>query len=645
MALVGNTVEQRVWNYLISNGLNKYGAAGLMGNLYAESGMIFNRVEILCLKRLKENGKIYTDETYTAAVDSGAISRAEFLNPLPNRQYGYGLWQLTTPGRKAGLYDLAKKRNTSIADEQTQLDYLMQELSASYKSTLSVLKSATSVKAASDVVLTKFECPADTSSSVKTLRAKYGQTYYNKYASIQNNITTGGDSMKVVIQAKTENGKTKISNSGHDERNKYSGGSAGDNTGGEWQVISWYNRPWNCVLRHPDENVRILLAYLAEQAALNNKIGYDQYQRDTYWSQLQKVGYDPSKITTACESDCSAGVIANTKAVGYLLNIESLKHIGATYTGNMRSSYKTAGFQVLTDSKYLTSSAYLLPGDILLNDSAHTATNLTPGTKVSASTSGTVTTSSTKSKDYLSVGDAGNDVKAMQTMLIACGYSCGSAGADGDFGSGTFAALKSFQKENGLTVDGLYGSASKAKLTALYDKKTNTSTSTASSNSNKLNEVPKWTGVVTADKLNVRTWAGSENSTCSFSPLKRNTKVGVCDSVKDKDGNEWYFVKYNEKFGFAKSDYIGKQAQENSEKIVGTAQYKDAKIAGTYKATTNLNLRYVAGKISEDNVVCIIPSSEKVQCYGYYNLVNNTKWYLVAYGSNTGYVSSEYLRK
>ena len=42
-----------------------------------------------------------------------------------------------------------------------------------------------------------------------------------------------------------------ISNCGHDENNRYSGGKAGDQTGTEWRVINWYNRPWKCVLRHP----------------------------------------------------------------------------------------------------------------------------------------------------------------------------------------------------------------------------------------------------------------------------------------------------------------------------------------------------------------------------------------------------------
>ena len=57
-----------------------------------------------------------------------------------------------------------------------------------------------------------------------------------------------------------------ISNCGHDERGKYSGGKAGDQTGTEWQVINWYNRPWKCVLRHPDAATRKLIAQMAKAA-------------------------------------------------------------------------------------------------------------------------------------------------------------------------------------------------------------------------------------------------------------------------------------------------------------------------------------------------------------------------------------------
>ena len=74
-------------------------------------------------------------------------------------------------------------------------------------------------------------------------------------------------------------------------------------------------------------------------------------------------------------------------------------------------------------------------------------------------------------RDYLQNGDEGEAIKTMQNMLIACGYSCGTYGADGYFGDATEAALKKFQKAAGLDVDGLYGPKSKAALTEAYMKK------------------------------------------------------------------------------------------------------------------------------------------------------------------------------
>ena len=175
-----------------------------------------------------------------------------------------------------------------------------------------------------------------------------------------------------------------ISNCGHDENNRYRGGKAGDQTGTEWRVINWYNRPWKCVLRHPNADVRAMIASMAKAAANNNLIGYDQSQRGTFWTNLADSNYDPAQITVACEADCSSGVAAIVKGAGYRLGIDALKKVStACYTGNLRAALKAAGFEVLTESKYLTSDAYLFAGDILLNDNAHVATNLTTGSKAS----------------------------------------------------------------------------------------------------------------------------------------------------------------------------------------------------------------------------------------------------------------------
>ena len=48
-------------------------------------------------------------------------------------------------------------------------------------------------------------------------------------------------------------------------------------------------------------------------------------------------------------------------------------------------------------------------------------------------------------------------VKTLQTLLIAKGYNCGGYGVDGDFGKGTLASVKAFQKKAGLTQDGVVG--------------------------------------------------------------------------------------------------------------------------------------------------------------------------------------------
>lgn len=254
-----------------------------------------------------------------------------------------------------------------------------------------------------------------------------------------------------------------ISNSGSDERGRSHGGTAGDQTGKEWQLRSWYNRPWTVVLRYPDSEVGMRIARLSIAAALNNNIGYDQYQRTTYWNALKAVHFDPTQITTPCEEDCTAGVTANVKAVGYLLGIDALKSIPIdTYSANLRARFATAGFKVLTDEKYTDSDEYLLPGDILLYEGHHAATNVTYGSKVRDMAS-----------DDLYRGDNGEAVKEMQRLLITWKPGClPKYGADGDFGAETEAALRDYQKTMGLPVTGVYDNETRDALTDLSKLRT-----------------------------------------------------------------------------------------------------------------------------------------------------------------------------
>lgn len=271
---------------------------------------------------------------------------------------------------------------------------------------------------------------------------------------------------------KGETKMVKISNCGHDERGRYAGGKAGDQTGTEYQIMNWYSRPWLCVLRFNDAKIATMIADMATKAAQNNLIGYDQgtsgnsNDRYSFWRHLKASNYDPAQITVACESDCSASTAAIVKGAGYRLNNARLKAVSIYLTTrNMRAAMKIAGAKVLTDRKYLTSGDYLKAGDILLNDNHHVAIAVTTGVKASTLSTPTI-----------------------------------------------------------------------------------------------LSKTPKWVGKVTANKLNVRTWAGTENPQLkSYPVLAKGNLVDVCDTIKAKDKTDWYYIRIAGKyFGFASAKYICK---------------------------------------------------------------------------------------
>ena len=165
------------------------------------------------------------------------------------------------------------------------------------------------------------------------------------------------------------------------------------------------------------------------------------------------------------------------------------------------------------------------------------------------------------------------------------------------------------------------GSKVSSTVSSTTSKPSTTTTSSA------LNKTAKWEGVVTALLLNVRTGAGTKYSKCSFSPLKKNATVSVCDSTKASDGTTWYYIKYNGKYGFVSSKYI-----------------KEKETVVKYKTTSNLNLRSAAGVIDKKNVLCVIPKGKTVTYKGKTKTVDGVKWHYVTYNGKTGYASSKYLK-
>ena len=163
--------EKTIWDFLMGKLKNTYGVAGLMGNLYAESGLRPDN-----LQNSYERKFGLTDQEYTRRVDSGTYT--QFVND----QAGYGLAQWTFHTRKNALLDFARSRGTSIGDLQMQLDFLWKELSEKYPALVHTLQTTKSIREASNAVLFQFERPADQGISVQNTRASFGETYFGRYS-------------------------------------------------------------------------------------------------------------------------------------------------------------------------------------------------------------------------------------------------------------------------------------------------------------------------------------------------------------------------------------------------------------------------------------------------------------------------------
>lgn len=247
----------------------------------------------------------------------------------------------------------------------------------------------------------------------------------------------------------------KIGHARSDENGKAYNGKAGDQTGREVMISNWYlhAKGW-VVLRPKDAKIASLIADCMRAACANDKIGYDQYQRNTLYNIAKPLGFDPAKVIVACETDCSA-----------------LVRVCCAYAGIMAGDFNTTSqaavlmasgaFEKMTATKYTGSSDYLRVGDILVTKTkGHTAVVLTNGAKAGDS----APTVDKPNRPTIRKGSKGADVKTAQNLLIAKGHKLPKYGADGDFGGETDAAVRAYQRDKGLAVDGIIGAKTWAAL-------------------------------------------------------------------------------------------------------------------------------------------------------------------------------------
>lgn len=243
--------------------------------------------------------------------------------------------------------------------------------------------------------------------------------------------------MRIGHASISENG-----NNGRDGKAK-----AGDQTGKEVCIRSYYSKPWATLLRCKDKNKAEIMAKACEAICNNPNVGYDQSQRTTLHSYLSRNGYNYNDIHTAVECDCSSFMTVCAECAGIF---PLYTGTNPPVTANMVTKFKNTGyFEVFTDSAYINKQTNLKRGDILVGPpNTHTVMVLDNG-------------SNEINMPMLRKGMRGNDVLIMQAKLNVKGYDLS---ADGIFGPDTEKKLRKFQADNKLVVDGICGPATWRKL-------------------------------------------------------------------------------------------------------------------------------------------------------------------------------------
>lgn len=212
-----------------------------------------------------------------------------------------------------------------------------------------------------------------------------------------------------------------IGHASKDENNQYKNGQSGDQTKQEVYIRTWYSRPWNVILRAKDATVREKIAKAMELACKNDKIGYDQNQRNTLWNNIKTRGFDPSKTTESVETDCSALVCVCCAYAG--IPIQYLyKNNNSLVTSTLRKGLMaTKMFEEITDKSILTSDKNLMRGDILLYEGHHTAVNLDNGVNIKQTNNKTLKSIDEVAQEVIDGKWGSGDVRKQK--LTEAGYS------------------------------------------------------------------------------------------------------------------------------------------------------------------------------------------------------------------------------
>lgn len=393
---------QIIWNFLKKEGFNDYGAAGLMGNLDAESGLRSNNLQDTYSREFG-----LSDIQYTQKVDNGTYTN------FVKDEAGYGLAQWTYWSRKQNLLNYAKAKGKSIGDLEMQLGFLCKELREQYtNSVYNILKTATSLQQASDAVLMNFERPLNAASQ-KSRRAEKGQVYYNQFAKgVENTMATNSYRKGQAV---------KLSANFNSSEFDCKGGGCCSETIINPQLVKYLQQ----IREHFKAPITITSAYRCPTH--NSRVGGAPGSRHSKGDAADIVvkGVSPREVAKYAESIGIKGIgLYETSADGHFTHIDTRTSKSFWY-GQSEQPRTTFG------------------------GSSGSTTVTTPPINNTATT--------------ISLSDSGPVVKEIQQMLVDLGYiltdkpNDKTKGIDSIFGIKTWKAIVDFQRKNDLEPDGVVG--------------------------------------------------------------------------------------------------------------------------------------------------------------------------------------------
>lgn len=434
---------QTIYTTLTQAGMTSESACAMLGNMMAESSMMSNNVE---------NGQsLYSDEKYTTSVDNGTY------NNFARDGYGYGLCSWTYSSRKTSLQNFAKRMCKSIGDETMQVQFCIDELKCFYTTLWKWLCINTDIRSATERICLEYEKPKI--NNILT-RVEYAKQFYNQY---NGNIQTSYEQTNNLNKELSNMNEKQIRQAVIEKAKSYLGCRESD--GSHRKIVDVYNSirplPVSYKLSYTDAWCAGFVSAVGKELNLTDVIlpecSCDRmialYKKAGRWQENDAYKPQPADIIFYDWQDSGYGDAAGgSDHVGI---VESIN--GNTITvieGNISDSVGRRNIAI--NGKFIR--GYGLPK---YGSTTATTTNNITNTTTTVNT----TTTNTNKKgmcevtlNQLSKGAKGQQVKSLQLLLIGNGYSCGSAGADGDFGNGTYNAVVLFQGKKKLETDGIVGS-------------------------------------------------------------------------------------------------------------------------------------------------------------------------------------------